>query len=100
MLLASGKQMDNTVVSPIGTLLEMSDIVVAPNGKLVNNSGFAVAGVVREDEYVVSMWMRQDPQVAAVKQRAARSMADSRAEVHCRPPSPRCSLMPCWCNTN
>lgn len=43
-------------------------MAVAPNGKLVDNSGFAVAGIVHEDEYVVPKWMRADPQVAAVEQ--------------------------------
>jgi hypothetical protein len=42
---------------------------LAPNGRLVDNSGFAVAGIVHEDEYVVPKWMRADPQVAAVEQR-------------------------------
>jgi hypothetical protein len=46
----------------------MAGMGVAPNGRLVDNSGFAVAGIVHEDEYVVPKWMRADPQVAAVEQ--------------------------------
>ena len=55
-------------VSPMGTLMEMAGMGVASNGRLVDNSGFAVAGIVHEDEYVVPKWMRADPQVAAVEQ--------------------------------
>lgn len=68
MRMGGGKEAGNTVVSPMGTLMEMTGMAVAPNGKLVDNSGFAVAGIVHQDEYVVPKWMRQDPQVVAVEQ--------------------------------
>jgi hypothetical protein len=55
-------------VSPMGTLMEYAGVRVASNGKLMDDSGFAVAGIVHEDEYVVPKWMRADPQVAAVEQ--------------------------------
>jgi hypothetical protein len=58
----------STAVSPMGTLMEMSGMAIGSNGKLMDNSGFAVAGLVHEDEYVVPKWMRQDPQVVAVEQ--------------------------------
>ncbi len=41
---------------------------VGSNDKLMDGSGFAVAGVVHEDECVVPKWMRQDPQIVAVEQ--------------------------------
>jgi hypothetical protein len=39
----------------------MSGMTVAPNGRLVDNTDFAVAGIVHEDEYVVPKWIRADP---------------------------------------
>jgi len=38
------------------------------DGKLTDGSGFAVAGVVHENEYVIPKWQLQDPQVATVAQ--------------------------------
>ena len=67
-------------VSPMGQLLAASGMSVGSNGSLQDGSGFAVAGVVHEDEYVVPKWMRADPQVAAVEQwleaRRMRGFAD------------------------
>jgi hypothetical protein len=55
-------------VSPWGALLEYSGMSVSSSGKLTDDSGFAVAGVVHEDEYVIPKWLRQDPQVAAFEE--------------------------------
>lgn len=67
-------------VSPMGQLLAMSGMRIGTNGKLDDGSGFAVAGVVHEDEYVIPKWQRADPQVAAVEQwleaRRLRGFAD------------------------
>jgi hypothetical protein len=59
---------DRMAVSPMGQLLALSGMSVGANGKLTDGSGFAVAGVVHEDEYVIPKWQRADPQVAAVEQ--------------------------------
>ncbi|WP_201980330.1 coiled-coil domain-containing protein [Hymenobacter rubidus] len=59
---------EGMAVSPMGQLLQYAGMSVGPNGKLQDGSGFAVAGLVHEDEYVVPKWMRQDPQVVAVEQ--------------------------------
>ena len=57
-----------------------SGMSVGTNGRLTDGSGFAVAGVVHEDEYVIPKWQLQDPQVAAVAQwpeaRRLRGFAD------------------------
>jgi hypothetical protein len=67
-------------VSPMGMLMQMSGMSVGTNGRLTDGSGFAVAGVVHEDEYVIPKWQMQDPQVAAVAQwleaRRLRGFAD------------------------
>lgn len=67
-------------VSPMGQLLAMSGMSVGTDGRLQDGTGFAVAGVVHEDEYVIPKWQRQDPQVAAVEQwleaRRLRGFAD------------------------
>jgi hypothetical protein len=52
----------------MGQLMAMTGMSIGANGKLNDGSGFAVAGIVHEDEYVVPKWMRADPQVAAVEQ--------------------------------
>ncbi|MGI4832994.1 MAG: hypothetical protein ACRYFK_05975 [Janthinobacterium lividum] len=52
----------------MGQLLQLSGMSVGANGSLQDGSGFAVAGVVHEDEYVIPKWQRTDPQVAAVEQ--------------------------------
>ncbi|WP_310391575.1 hypothetical protein [Hymenobacter sp.] len=71
------------VVSPVGQLMEMSGIRVGSNGKLIDDTGFAVAGIVHQDEYVVPAWMRKDPEVAAVENwleaRRLRGFADGGA---------------------
>ncbi|MBJ6109423.1 hypothetical protein JAO73_10390 [Hymenobacter sp. BT523] len=56
---------EGLAVSPMGQLLELSGMRIGANGKLDDGSGFAVAGVVHENEYVIPAWLRQDPQVAA-----------------------------------
>ena len=48
--------------------MQMLGMGVGSGGKLVDGSGFTVAGVVHEDEYVIPQWQLQDPQVAAVEQ--------------------------------
>jgi len=67
-------------VSPWGQLMAMSGMSVGSSGKLHDGSGFAVAGVVHEDEYVIPKWQLADPQVAAVAQwleaRRLRGFAD------------------------
>jgi hypothetical protein len=67
-------------ISPWGQLMAMSGMSVSASGKLTDGSGFAVAGVVHEDEYVIPKWQLQDPQVAAVAQwleaRRLRGFAD------------------------
>jgi len=67
-------------VSPMGQLMAMSGMSVGAGGKLTDGSGFAVAGVVHEDEYVIPKWQLQDPKVAAVAQwleaRRLRGFAD------------------------
>ncbi|MDO7853142.1 hypothetical protein [Hymenobacter convexus] len=40
---------------------------VGSNGKLMDDSGHAVAGIVHEDEYVIPKWLREDPQVMQVE---------------------------------
>jgi len=69
-------------VSPMGQLLAMSGMSVGANGWLLDGSGFAVAGIVHEDEYVIPKWQLADPQVAAVAQwleaRRLRGFADER----------------------
>jgi len=70
-------------VSPMGQLLQLSGMSVGGDGWLQNGSGFAVSGVVHEDEYVIPKWQRADPQVAAVEQwlaaRRLRGFADGGA---------------------
>ncbi|SHL25790.1 phage tail tape measure protein [Hymenobacter psychrotolerans] len=48
-------------------MMNLSDMRVGASGRLVDNTGFAVAGIVHEDEYVIPKWMRADPQVLAVE---------------------------------
>lgn len=48
-------------VSPMGQLLQLSGMRVGADGKLNDGSGFAVAGVVHEDEDVIPKWQRADP---------------------------------------
>jgi hypothetical protein len=68
------------VVPPLGQLMQISGMAVGANGRLTDNSGFAIAGVVHEDEYIVPKWQLQDPQTAAVVQwleaRRMRGFAD------------------------
>ena len=70
-------------VSPMGALMQASGMQVGSNGRLMDGSGFAIAGVVHEDEYVIPKWQLADPQVAAVAQwleaRRLRGFADGGA---------------------
>jgi hypothetical protein len=79
-------------VSLMGQLLQMSGMSVGNNGRLLDGSGFAVAGVVHEDEYVIPKWQLQDPQVAAVAQwleaRRLRGFADGGATSSSAPSLP------------
>ncbi|OUJ69131.1 phage tail tape measure protein [Hymenobacter crusticola] len=54
-------------IGPLGNLMELSGMSVGANGKVVDDTGFAVAGVVHEDEYVIPKWMRADPKVMQVE---------------------------------
>ncbi len=67
-------------LSPIGAMLLASGMSVGAGGRLLDGSGFAVAGIVHEDEYVIPKWQLADPQVAAVAQwleaRRLRGFAD------------------------
>lgn len=54
-------------VNPMSQLMQMSGMRVGASGKMVDDTGFAVAGIVHEDEYVIPKWMREDPQVLAVE---------------------------------
>ena len=78
--------------SALGAMMEMTGMAVGTNGKLMDSSGFAVAGIVHEDEYVVPKWMRRDPQVAAVEQwleaRRLRGFADGGATSAVTLPAP------------
>lgn len=65
---ATGGGMKGMPGYSMNEMFGMPGAFVGSNGKLMDNSGFAVAGIVHEDEYVVPKWMRQDPQVAAVEQ--------------------------------
>jgi hypothetical protein len=40
---------------------------VAGNGKLVDEQGLEVAGIVHKNEYVIPEWMREDPEVLQVE---------------------------------
>jgi hypothetical protein len=40
---------------------------VSPGGKLVDDQGLEVAGIVHKNEYVIPEWMRADPQVLQVE---------------------------------
>ncbi|MVN77755.1 hypothetical protein GO988_15585 [Hymenobacter sp. HMF4947] len=40
---------------------------IASNGKLMDEQGLEIAGVVHKNEYVIPAWMRQDPQVLQVE---------------------------------
>jgi hypothetical protein len=66
--------------SPMGQLMLAAGMSTGTGGRLTDGSGFAVAGVVHEDEYVIPKWQLQDPQVAAVAQwleaRRLRGFAD------------------------
>ena len=57
----TGMQPMGTGVRDIFTMA--SGLTVGANGVLSDNSGFKIAGVVHEDEYVIPKWMREDPQV-------------------------------------
>ncbi|QIX60858.1 hypothetical protein HER32_06580 [Hymenobacter sp. BT18] len=78
-----GMSAGSLAVSPWGSLLEMSGIRVNNSGKMVDDTGFAVAGVVHEEEYVIPKWLREDPQVMQVEgwleQRRLRGYADGGA---------------------
>ncbi|GAA3953660.1 hypothetical protein [Hymenobacter algoricola] len=41
---------------------------MAPSGKLLDAEGFAVVGLVHENEYVIPEWMRADPKVTQMAQ--------------------------------
>ncbi|MBC6698864.1 hypothetical protein [Hymenobacter sp. BT190] len=49
-------------------LLDLSQLSIGLSGKLLDQEGFAVAGLVHENEYVIPEWMRQDPKVIQVEQ--------------------------------
>ncbi|GAA3954157.1 hypothetical protein [Hymenobacter algoricola] len=51
-----------------GGTTDLAGLQVAPSGKLLDAEGFAVAGLVHENEYVIPEWMRADPKVAQMEQ--------------------------------
>ncbi|TGE26894.1 hypothetical protein [Hymenobacter metallicola] len=51
-----------------GSPLDMAGLQIAPNGELLDQDGFAVAGLVHKNEYVIPEWMRSDPKVVQVEQ--------------------------------
>ncbi|WP_400194040.1 phage tail tape measure protein [Hymenobacter sp. B81] len=51
-----------------GGMLDLAKLAVAPSGELLDENGFAVAGLVHKNEYVIPEWMRADPKVAQVEQ--------------------------------
>lgn len=51
-----------------GSLLRGADVQVGPSGRLVDSEGFAVAGVVHENVYVIPAWLRQDPTVVRMEE--------------------------------
>ncbi|WP_426492155.1 hypothetical protein [Hymenobacter sp. 102] len=46
----------------------MNRMTVAPSGRLLDQDGYPVAGVVHENEYMIPAWMRADPQVVQIEQ--------------------------------
>jgi hypothetical protein len=52
------------VLNVMGTAMGLS---VGNNGKLLDEQGLEVAGIVHRDEYVIPAWMREDPQVLQVE---------------------------------
>jgi hypothetical protein len=48
-------------------LLNVPGARVGTNGKLVDDSGHAIAGVVHENEYVIPQWLRADPEVMQIE---------------------------------
>jgi len=54
----------NRMARVMGTAMGLS---VGNNGKLVDDDGLEVAGIVHRDEYVIPAWMREDPQVLQVE---------------------------------
>jgi len=52
------------VVNVMGAAMGLN---VGNNGKLVDEQGLEVAGIVHRDEYVIPAWMREDPQVLQVE---------------------------------
>jgi hypothetical protein len=54
-----------------GSMMDMMSAAtgmgVASNGKLIDDKGLEVAGIVHKNEYVIPEWMRQDPQVLQVE---------------------------------
>ncbi|UOQ99916.1 hypothetical protein MUN81_10535 [Hymenobacter sp. 5317J-9] len=58
------------VTAPASTsssMWEMIGLRVGGNGKLMDQSGHSVAGVVHDNEYVIPKWMREDPEVMQVE---------------------------------
>ncbi|WBO86739.1 hypothetical protein [Hymenobacter yonginensis] len=48
--------------------LALSGFQIGAGGKLLDAEGYAVAGVVYENEYVIPEWMRADPQVVRIEE--------------------------------
>jgi hypothetical protein len=54
--------------NPVRNAMSMAmGLGVGSNGKLVDEQGLEVAGIVHRDEYVIPAWMREDPQVLQVE---------------------------------
>ncbi len=54
----------NSMLRMMGTAMGLN---VGTSGKLVDNDGLEVAGIVHKNEYVIPAWMREDPEVLQVE---------------------------------
>ncbi|TPG71972.1 phage tail tape measure protein [Hymenobacter nivis] len=56
-----------TAAGSLSMLGAATGLRLGANGKLRDDSGFNVAGIVHENEYVIPAWLREDPQVLQVE---------------------------------
>ncbi|AHJ97708.1 hypothetical protein Hsw_2113 [Hymenobacter swuensis DY53] len=54
--------------APVGEGAGLAGLRIGTSGKLLDAEGFAVAGVVHENEYVIPEWMRADLKVVQIEQ--------------------------------
>lgn len=65
-----GTQVNRSAVGNTGMwdlIGEATGMRVGTSGKLVDDKGLEVAGIVHKNEYVIPEWMREDPQVLQVE---------------------------------